>query len=646
MANLDSAWQASVLQLAQSGNLRAIAFWLNCYLVPQGICAQVLTHQSGNLRLRMMCRRPPDRDRLLRFVSLRLGKLNTSQIRQVSVEAQVMGSSELLWEQSVPVRPVAEQPLPGYENVYPLQPTAQVHPIASAPSHAKRRPQPSQRSAQLTRWLAGLTRTSAQHLSRLPHQAYRSAHRSVSWFKHQKPRTRALLLGSSAATAFLLGCGFEVLNHQVGPVSQPSQTTESDLLGFTTGKIKAAEEWVPVIQQPVASPKDPTITLLFGNSAIFGQGRSTQVAPVTNTSASSASDDQTALRADVIMTSIDGIKAAPAASPSSASSSPDATSNAAASSATTPDPSRADSDPGSSDEPTLQAAPPAAIDSLLAHRVNIVNLASEPLMRNGADLTQTIASLQQQGIHAIGAGADPKAARRPLILDVKGKRIAFLAYSDATMHQASDKTVGINAGINDQIQADIKAIRSQVDWVVVSYRWGRPVRAYPEDWQIDLAHFAVDQGADLVLGYDANTLQGGEVYSGRPIVYSLGSSIHDSTGKPQETAALKVTLRDHQMQVEFVPVSVQQGQPEVATGDSSDQITRFLEQASSLFNQPLRSSAQLDARLRLSFPSADRSVPTTAPFVSYPAGNFTENAAPDAARSSAGAAAPTTGLPH
>ena len=44
----------------------------------------------------------------------------------------------------------------------------------------------------------------------------------------------------------------------------------------------------------------------------------------------------------------------------------------------------------------------------------------------------------------------------------------------------------------------------------------------PNFKQTNLARMAIDQGADVVVGYHPNMIQGAEVYKGRPIAYSVG----------------------------------------------------------------------------------------------------------------------------
>ncbi|NEP44788.1 MAG: CapA family protein, partial [Okeania sp. SIO2H7] len=210
-------------------------------------------------------------------------------------------------------------------------------------------------------------------------------------------------------------------------------------------------------------------------------------------------------------------------------------------------------------------------------------------------LVDTIETLAKAGIHHVGAGQELKEARRPKIIEVKGKRIAYLGYYDAELRAAKDGRAGINPRHNDRIAADIAVLRDQVDWIVVNYHWGVELSDYPGDWQIDLARFTIDRGADLVVGHHPKVLQGAEIYKGRPIIYSLGNFVFGgNSASDYETAVLRVSLKQNKMRVELLPVVVTDYQPQVVGGEKGEEILRHIGRLSSIFEQPIRSPLVLE----------------------------------------------------
>lgn len=56
--------------------------------------------------------------------------------------------------------------------------------------------------------------------------------------------------------------------------------------------------------------------------------------------------------------------------------------------------------------------------------------------------------------------------------------------------------------------------------IIASFHWGEEKAEYPNDVQVELAHAAIDAGADLVLGHHPHVLQGIEQYKGK-ILYTV-----------------------------------------------------------------------------------------------------------------------------
>jgi poly-gamma-glutamate synthesis protein (capsule biosynthesis protein) len=101
-----------------------------------------------------------------------------------------------------------------------------------------------------------------------------------------------------------------------------------------------------------------------------------------------------------------------------------------------------------------------------------------------------------------------------IIKEIRGMKIGFLGY----------KGWGYEKSACTLLQKQVAEMRAAgVDFIVANYHWG-DMRVYePTGQQIRMAHFAIDHGADLVLGHHPHVLQGLETYKGKNIVYSLGN---------------------------------------------------------------------------------------------------------------------------
>jgi poly-gamma-glutamate synthesis protein (capsule biosynthesis protein) len=79
---------------------------------------------------------------------------------------------------------------------------------------------------------------------------------------------------------------------------------------------------------------------------------------------------------------------------------------------------------------------------------------------------------------------------------------------------------------------DVAALRARANIVVASCHWGLGREVL--DYMRQIAHAAIDAGADIVMGHGPHHSLPVEVYQGRPIFYGLGSfSFHTGHGGRQ-----------------------------------------------------------------------------------------------------------------
>ncbi|GAB4350453.1 MAG: hypothetical protein Fur0042_18300 [Cyanophyceae cyanobacterium] len=82
---------------------RAIAQWIDRYLVPHGIRTQAIAVTDGCLEVTVDCRREPERDRLMGFICHRLRSLNLVAVQGVRVVARQAGEAAVLWQAVEPL---------------------------------------------------------------------------------------------------------------------------------------------------------------------------------------------------------------------------------------------------------------------------------------------------------------------------------------------------------------------------------------------------------------------------------------------------------------------------------------------------------------------------------------------------------------
>ncbi|MBD1914532.1 MULTISPECIES: CapA family protein [Cyanophyceae] len=596
----------SVKERAAAGYFRDIALWLNQPLTPHGIFVQVQADRPGCLQLVVEFRQPPVKDRLLRFLCHRVWLLNSELIEGIWVIARPLGHRRVLWQQRVRIVTPA---LKRRQSRLKVQAQRQAA-LAMPPKIRPPRP--------------------AKTLSR------------------QRLQTlRAFVLSGSAVAAFVMGCLLEVIISAPSP-SLPQFSAQSEVL-TETELDQGAAPVAPVAlrdsgeARPVSAPGRNSAGA-NGNRPTVVDTALEPVGVITHQAVTPApTDDVTLLFGGDI--SLDDIA-------------PDSLTAPGGFFADVAEYDQADLALVNLATPLATAATNLqeglrhqtrtdAVDLLVNSGVDVVNLTHSSLMDYGAEgLNETLTTLDSKGLYRIGAGRNALEARRPEVLDVKGKRIAYLSYAmggNNAAHDtdvlkeragASDKAIakevetfkaatafkdraGFNAQNMPEIVADIQALRDEVDWIVVNFRWVDHLSEQPNFMQTNLARLAIDQGADVVVGYHPTVIQGGEIYKGRPIAYSLGDFVFrpDEPVENQDSAVLKVALKDDQMRVELVPVRVQDSHPKTLSGNDSQQVLQRIEQASSQFDKPLKSPVVLDLKAQEAPPEtvSDPSSPFVSP---------------------------------
>jgi poly-gamma-glutamate capsule biosynthesis protein CapA/YwtB (metallophosphatase superfamily) len=184
-----------------------------------------------------------------------------------------------------------------------------------------------------------------------------------------------------------------------------------------------------------------------------------------------------------------------------------------------------------------------------------------------AGVLDTVARLTKAGVVCAGAGADADEACRPATLTVKGMDIVFLAASDIVPkdYEARADKPGIASMKDEQVFIErVKKAREENPdaLLVLCLHWGVEATFAPTERQKELAHEFIDAGADLILGSHPHRVQGVEMYSGKPIFYSLGNFQFASKEPGNESVIASISYKDGSHEPDKVcisPVIIEQG---------------------------------------------------------------------------------------
>lgn len=214
---------------------------------------------------------------------------------------------------------------------------------------------------------------------------------------------------------------------------------------------------------------------------------------------------------------------------------------------------------------------PEAVSALKAGNIRAVGVANN-VAYGKANIMKSLSVLDANGIAHTGAGINIHEAHQPAVVQQKGLRVGFLQYtakwyeehqiatedSPGVARVLSRDGVTVDSSDLNRLLEDIRRLRPLVDIVVVSghtrdgqHRTGPPLERTAtgpapssgqdlfslipvdrrlnkiEPYQIELAHAAIDAGADVVFGHGCHMLQAVEVYKGKPVMHCLGNFVSD-----------------------------------------------------------------------------------------------------------------------
>ncbi len=206
-------------------------------------------------------------------------------------------------------------------------------------------------------------------------------------------------------------------------------------------------------------------------------------------------------------------------------------------------------------------ADPRALEGLTFAGFDVMSVANNHMYDWGPEaLLDTLKRLREAGIQPVGAGADDLRAHYPLVVELEGVRLAFLAYVNVEPKAATaaSNKPGVAWLDAERVLADIRFARPLADLVIVCLHWGIEYATRPQPEQVEFAHQMIDAGADLIVGGHPHVVQPLEQYRERWIAYSLGNFVFDQKAPATHRGImLQVTVSDREIaSVAPVPISI------------------------------------------------------------------------------------------
>ncbi|WP_416197214.1 MAG: Poly-gamma-glutamate synthesis protein (Capsule biosynthesis protein) [Sporanaerobacter sp.] len=237
--------------------------------------------------------------------------------------------------------------------------------------------------------------------------------------------------------------------------------------------------------------------------------------------------------------------------------------------------------------------------------IDVVTLANNHVLDYGYDgFMDTLDNLDKYEIKYTGAGRNKSEAMKGIIVEENGIKIGIVAYSRVIPDPkwyANDKRPGVLSGYDiyvDEVCKKIQEMKKNADIVVLSIHWGVERSTTPRVQEIKFAKRAIDSGADIVMGHHPHVLQGIEVYRGKPIFYSLGNFVFNSTSElSKKTMIGQIVIKNKKIErVNIIPCKIANSRPIPLEGKEKAEAISYINGLSKGFNTKIEKEGFIDIK--------------------------------------------------
>lgn len=243
---------------------------------------------------------------------------------------------------------------------------------------------------------------------------------------------------------------------------------------------------------------------------------------------------------------------------------------------------------------------PKTVEGLVYAGFNILNLANNHILDFGElAFYDTLNILKNAGIETVGAGSNFSQAAQLKIIQQDNLKLGFLSFCNVApdTFYASKKHPGIIKATPKNVKTLVSKNAQKVDILITIFHWGKEYSDKIIEKQRNLAHLAIDSGANLVIGHHPHIIQPLEIYHKTLIAYSLGNFVFGTYGYPPKNTAdksiiLNIKVDDKIKSAEIIPLNVfnydVKFQPQIPPKKKAQEILHYYSKLSSPYGVQIK----------------------------------------------------------
>lgn len=177
--------------------------------------------------------------------------------------------------------------------------------------------------------------------------------------------------------------------------------------------------------------------------------------------------------------------------------------------------------------PNLQS-PTNTIKGLKSINPDCFGLANNHILDQGEQgLLSTIHTLDLEGIRYVGAGHNLEEAQKPLIVNIKNKKIGIYACAEHEFSIADRNKAGANPYDPLESFEHVRKLSHKCDACIVLYHGGKEFYQFPSPTLQRIFKKFADNGADLVVAQHTHCVGCMEEYKGANLIYGQGNFLFE-----------------------------------------------------------------------------------------------------------------------
>lgn len=209
-------------------------------------------------------------------------------------------------------------------------------------------------------------------------------------------------------------------------------------------------------------------------------------------------------------------------------------------------------------------SPYEVADTMKNVGVDVVAMANNHTLDRGVQaIENAITYWHQLGIKHTGSSLTEEASHEIPTVTANDITFSFLSYTYGTngVQTPAGQEYLVNRIDRSRIQEDLMRAGELSDIVVLNLHFGKEYELLPNAEQIDLAHFAAENGADIILGHHPHVLQpadwietsdGGKTF----VIYSLGNFFSGQDGLYKQTGGILHLTVEKAMDTESETITI------------------------------------------------------------------------------------------